>query len=143
MDRYYITHTDDAGERHQLTGAWDAESPKAAIAQMLAEAREDDDGRWEAHVITPPTLAPIDLAELDATLDREARPTDASDWTAWEAEYAGATVSNQTWHIVHSASIQRGGIVLVGSGSSGATMWTDAETPGEVLARMLADDLRA
>lgn len=52
MDRYYLTHTDEAGERHQLSGVWKADAPEAAIAQMLTEARLEDDGRWEAHVVT-------------------------------------------------------------------------------------------
>jgi hypothetical protein len=49
---YYLTHTDEAGERHQLGGAWEADTPEAAIAQMLAEAGAENDGRWEAHVVT-------------------------------------------------------------------------------------------
>jgi hypothetical protein len=52
MNRYYLTHADEAGERHQLSGAYEAETPEAAITQMLAEAGREDDGRWEAHVVT-------------------------------------------------------------------------------------------
>lgn len=46
--RYYITHTDESGERHQIGGAYEADSPAAAVAQMLHESQADDDGRWEA-----------------------------------------------------------------------------------------------
>lgn len=50
---FYITHTDAAGENHQLRGAWEAETPAEAIAAMLAEAGAVDDGRYTAHrVIT-------------------------------------------------------------------------------------------
>jgi hypothetical protein len=52
MARFILIHTDENGEMHQLTGAWDAESHEAAIAMMLAEAREADDGSWSAHVVT-------------------------------------------------------------------------------------------
>jgi hypothetical protein len=48
---YYITHTDQYGETHQLGGAWEADRPEYAIAQMLAEAGTEDDGRWQAHVV--------------------------------------------------------------------------------------------
>jgi hypothetical protein len=49
---FYITHTDEAGEHHQLRGAWEAPNAAAAIAQMLAESQTVDDGRWEAHEVT-------------------------------------------------------------------------------------------
>ncbi len=52
MPRFTITHTDEDGERHQLVGDWAAETPEAAIAMMLEQALEDDDGRWEAHPLT-------------------------------------------------------------------------------------------
>lgn len=47
--RFYITHADQYGERHQLSGAWEAETPEEAIRQMLSDIGEHDDGRWEAH----------------------------------------------------------------------------------------------
>ena len=52
MARYIITHTDQNGEMHQLTGAWEAESASAALDQMFAESRGTDDGKWSAHVVT-------------------------------------------------------------------------------------------
>lgn len=53
MARYYITHTDDHGERHQLAGAYEAATPTEAIAKMLVDSRAtEDDGRWIAHVVT-------------------------------------------------------------------------------------------
>ncbi len=61
---------------------------------------------------------------------------------AFRAEYEGATVENQCYHIAFNADAGRGGIVFVGSGSSGETFWTDAESPDEVLSRFLSDDMR-
>lgn len=52
MTRYIILHTDEHGEQHQLTGAWEATDPQAAIAQMLVEASDEDDGKWEARPVT-------------------------------------------------------------------------------------------
>lgn len=87
-------------------------------------------------------LTVIALADLDAALAADIAGDPASDLVAYEAAYDGATVSNQRWHIVHSAEACRGGIVLVGSGASGSTSWTDAATPEEVLERLLAGELR-
>lgn len=86
-------------------------------------------------------LYKIDFSEVVADLRDEA-DSDASEWTAWEAPYEAATVSNQRYQIIHHADARRGGIVFVGSGSSGTTSWTDAATPDEVFERFLADDMR-
>ena len=51
---YIITHEDEHGERHQLTGAWCAENEEAAIAAMLNEADSEDDGRWHAYLVADP-----------------------------------------------------------------------------------------
>jgi hypothetical protein len=48
MTTYYLVHIDDYGERHQLDGCWRASDPAAAIALMLKQAGEIDDGRWLA-----------------------------------------------------------------------------------------------
>jgi hypothetical protein len=51
MMRYYITHTDQHGEKHQLPGAWEGRRPDDAVARMLRESQSLDDGMWEAHAI--------------------------------------------------------------------------------------------
>jgi hypothetical protein len=86
-------------------------------------------------------MAQINMTDLDKNLlaDVDSVPG----YTAHEFDYEGATVSNQCWHVVHSADDRRGGIVFVGSGSSGYTAWTDAVTPEEVLERFLADEMVA
>lgn len=85
-------------------------------------------------------LTSIDIADLDPALVADI-DAPVNEFTAWEAPYEAATVANQHYEIVHHAASRRGGIVFVGSGSSGRTEWTDAETPEEVLARYLADEM--
>ena len=82
----------------------------------------------------------IELTSVDANLLAEIAGDEAS-FEAFEAPFEGATVPNQAWHIVFAKDCNRGGIVFVGSGSSGATEWTDAGSPEEVLARMFADEM--
>lgn len=82
----------------------------------------------------------IDFADLDHNL-RADIDAPAAEFTAWEVDPEDKTVSNQCYHIVHHAGARRGGIVFVGSGSSGMTAWTDADTPQEVLERFLADEM--
>lgn len=82
----------------------------------------------------------IDINSIDANLAADING--AAGYEAYEADYDGATVSNQCYHIVHNTEDHRGGIVFVGSGSNGETHWTDAATPEEVLSRFLADDMR-
>ncbi len=85
------------------------------------------------------TLSPIDISTLDPALVADIAGEEG--FQAFEAEYPGATVANQCYHIAFNADAGRGGIVFVGSGSSGETAWTDAESPEEVLARFLSDDM--
>lgn len=82
----------------------------------------------------------IDINTIDANLVADL--AGATGYEAFEADYDGATVSNQCYHIVYNADDQRGGIVFVGSGSNGETHWTDAASAEEVLSRLLADDMR-
>ena len=56
-------------------------------------------------------------------------------------DYPDATVGNQCYHVVFCPDVMRGGIVLVGSGSSGDTSWTDASSPDEVFELYLADEM--
>ena len=47
MTRYYVTHTDANGERHQIGDAFEAHSPKEALDMILAQSGVDDDGYFE------------------------------------------------------------------------------------------------
>lgn len=82
----------------------------------------------------------IDITTLNPSLAADIAGEEG--FQAFEAEYPGATVANQRYHIAFSEEAGRGGIVFEGSGSSGETFWTDAESPDEVLARFLSDDMR-
>lgn len=82
------------------------------------------------------TLSPLSIEDLDHNL-RTDIDSPTSDWTAWEHVFDG----QRSLHVVHHAEFRRGGVVLVGSGSSGQTVWTDAATPEEVLQRYLDDEM--
>lgn len=86
------------------------------------------------------TLTQIEWNDLDRNLKADI-DTPEPGWKFFTAPYEAATVPNQCYQIVYNADAQRGGIVFVGSGSSGLTHWTDAATPEEVLTRFLADDM--
>lgn len=110
--------------------AWD-------VTYGVAHLPEDEDYGDEADLIS------IEMADLDRNLIAD-MDAPAAEWTAWEhvmVRSDGLVDSNRCLHILHHAQAQRAGIVLVGSGSSGITVWTDAATPGEALRRYLADDL--
>ena len=82
---------------------------------------------------------PLDRLDRNLVADLEVR---TAGWRAYTAPYPGATVANQAYHVVFSAERGRGGVVQVGSGSSGATHWTDAASAGDTLRRYLDDDMR-
>ena len=62
----------------------------------------------------------IDIRTLDTNLLADMAGENLSDYAAYEADDATATVSNQSYHIVFHAGARRGGIVFVGSGSNGS-----------------------
>lgn len=89
-------------------------------------------------------LNPLALADLSINL-RNDMDAPAAEWTAWEYIHMtpdGYVDGNRRLHILHYAKERRGGVVMVGSGASGVTDWTDAATPEEVLVRYLTDDMR-
>ena len=87
-----------------------------------------------------PSLTAITFNELDANLQNDL-DAPVEEFTFWTAPYPTATVANQEYHIAHHAESGRGGIVFVGSGSSGVTLWTDADTPENVWVRHENDDM--
>ena len=82
----------------------------------------------------------IDLDRLDKNL-RADIAGEKYEYEAFEADDDNATVSNQCYHIVFAKDLNRGGVVFVGSGSSGQTSWTDATSPDDVLRRFLGDEM--
>lgn len=84
----------------------------------------------------------IDITELDANLANEIYGKNG--YQAFEcADPSAADSTNCGYHIVFSAEDQRGGIVYVGSGSSGETRWTDAISAQQVVERYMSNDMRA
>lgn len=86
-------------------------------------------------------LITLDIAQIDRNLLTDL-DDDATGWDLYEAEYEGATVSNQRYQVVFSADAGRAGIVFCGSGSSGQTSWTDAASPDEAMHLFHADEMR-
>jgi hypothetical protein len=54
MARFYITHANKHGERHQLSGTWEASTPEEALSMMFVETGAEDDGNWAAWLVTSP-----------------------------------------------------------------------------------------
>ena len=52
MTKYYVTHTDSNGERHQIGEAFEAKSPEDALYTLLEAAGADDDGHYEVFEAT-------------------------------------------------------------------------------------------
>lgn len=88
-------------------------------------------------------LSPLDAARLDLNLTAE-MDAPVPEWTTWEFPILDrdGVLTGRSYQVVYHAGSQRGGIVLVGSGASGLTAWTDAVTPGEVLVHYLTDDMQ-
>lgn len=84
----------------------------------------------------------IHLTELDAALMGDILGGDALQASAFFIDDETRTGTNDGFHVVYLSEQNRGGIVLVGNGSSGETFWTDATSAGEVYARYIADDMR-
>lgn len=82
----------------------------------------------------------IDIADLDFNLRADVGP-DADSFDAFVASTERGYAEGWCFQIVFSAEERRGGIVFVGSGSSGKTSWTDASGPKDVLVRYLTDDM--
>ena len=66
---------------------------------------------------------------------------DLSGWTTHTFDAPEATVSNQAWQVVFNAEAGRAGLVFIGSGSSGHTLWTDANSADDAYQQMLEDRL--
>lgn len=83
----------------------------------------------------------INIAEVDPNLLADiAGSTDPC--FAYESACPNAGFNNDSYHVVFCPDARRAGIVFVGSGSSGETFWTDADSPEEALSRYLSDDMR-
>ena len=48
MPHWIVMRRDADGDVHRVDGLWEADSAKAAVAQMLAKSGKADDGNWDA-----------------------------------------------------------------------------------------------
>lgn len=87
-------------------------------------------------------MTKIDIAKLDHNLANDVRGEDLSGYELHEIAYDGATVSNQHWQVLWYPADSRAGVAFCGSGSSGATYWTDADNVEDAVRRVREDDLR-
>lgn len=79
-------------------------------------------------------ITPIDISEINESLLADINGS-TSGWALYEAPYKDATVSNQRYQVVFNPESGRAGIVFCGSGSSGATEWTDATSAEDAMRR--------
>lgn len=59
------------------------------------------------------------------------------------SDFKAYAYGSREYQIVYSDLRGRGGIVYIGSGSSGETFWTDANSAEDVLLRFFDDDMSA
>jgi len=52
MPRYYVTHKDANGERHQIGDAFEAKTPRDALNTILEQSGTQDDGNYEVFPAT-------------------------------------------------------------------------------------------
>ena len=83
----------------------------------------------------------IALDNLDPNLVADLAGDTSTGWTLYQLSYEGATVSNQHWQVLWHEQTGRAGVVFCGSGSSGATHWTDASSPQDAVRRVVEDEI--
>lgn len=88
------------------------------------------------------TTMQIDLDQIDAALANDIAGDTETGYSLHELPYDGAKVQNQCWQVLWHHETGRAGVVFQGSGSSGATHWTDADSPEDAVRRVVEDDLR-
>jgi hypothetical protein len=60
----------------------------------------------------------------------------------WAPEFNGEFRTGSGLQIAYYADHHRAGIVYVGSGASGVTVWTDCDSPEDALRRYLEDEIQ-
>jgi hypothetical protein len=87
-------------------------------------------------------MTKIDITKIDKNLLSDINEN-TDGWELYEFPYDQATVSNQRFQMVWHPENKRGGIVFVGSGSSGSTSWTDASSPADAMQRYLTQEMQS
>ncbi len=81
----------------------------------------------------------IEIIELDANLLADLEGATQG----WELHEVAADDADGVWQVLWNAEHNRAGLVYVGNGSNGATLWTDAASPADAYRRLQADELSA
>lgn len=81
----------------------------------------------------------IDINTMDANLLADID----GDTTGYELHEQEADGASGVWQILWHTQGGRAGLVYVGSGSNGATLWTDAVSPEEAYRRLQNDEMSA
>lgn len=77
------------------------------------------------------------------TLDNNLLADIDGDTTGYELHEQDDEGAPGVWQILWHAQGGRAGLVYVGSGSNGATLWTDAASPEEAYRRLKNDEMSA
>lgn len=80
----------------------------------------------------------IDITHLDNSL-----LADIDGNTEGYELHEQAAENGGDYQIIWHAAARRAGLVYVGSGSNGMTLWTDADSPEDAYRRLQNDDLSA
>lgn len=59
MTKFYVTHTDQHGERYQIGSTFEGQTPEHALYTLLEQAGAEDDGNYEVFAITQATAAQV------------------------------------------------------------------------------------
>lgn len=70
-------------------------------------------------------------------------PTSKAPRKAGNLHEVAADDADGVWQVLWNAEYNRAGLVYVGNGSNGATLWTDAASPADAYRRLQADELSA
>ena len=97
---------------------------------MLSHVRNDV--QW--------VMQELDADELDETLRGEMEEPEKFEVCA-AAELKGGFRTGQLTHVAYCDKTGRAGLIHVGSGSCGVSVWTDADSAQDALRRYLTDDI--
>ncbi|WP_280192141.1 hypothetical protein [Delftia sp. PS-11] len=81
----------------------------------------------------------IEISTIDANLLADI----SGDIAGWELFEAASSEFDGVWQVLWSEEAGRAGLVYVGNGSDGATLWTDAASPEDAFSKLQADELSA
>ena len=111
--------------------ASDLDGDETELKRIL-DALEDGEAQW--------VMQELDVDDLDETLRGELEEPEIFEVCA-AAELNGGFRTGQLTNIAYCDKTGRAGLIFVGSGSSGVSVWTDADSAQDALLRYLTDDI--